>query len=330
MPPVQKLIAFWGLAKQTGKGAPAASATYGAGARGGQVFDTPITQEPEEITLLGGANDRVSPAANRVGANPAAGFTTRVWPRSIGLVLYGALGTISTSGTSDFTHVLTPAMDLPYLTLFAQYGTGEREKLPDCKIDELTVSWSEANPLEVEVGMLGLVPTLGTGAFTITNDESAQTYIGPSGGTFLLDVASGTPVAAQVKGASIRIANNLAGIPLSKSILPDDVFPGVQVFEGTITVVPNDLTDWRKAVGGSGAAVAVQETPVYGSFDLLAQISATSSVRFAASRCDFLVPFPEADPSGGAAELELAFRCYRLTGAGAAFTATVKNQTASY
>jgi tail tube protein len=330
MPPIQKLISFWGLAKQSAKGVPAANATYGAGALGGQVFDVPIDQEPEAITLLGGANDRFAPAVNRTGAHPAAGFSTRVWPRSIGLFLLGALGTDVVTGSGPYSHALTPALDLPYLTLFAQYGTGEREKLPDCKVDELVVSWSEANPLEAEIALLGLVPTLGTGAFTITNDETAQTFIGPTGGTFLLDVASATPVAAQVKGASIRIANNLAGIPLSKSILPDDVFPGLQIAEGTITLVPNDLTDWRKAVGGAAGATSVQESPVYGSFDLKCQIDANTFVQFAAGRSSFLCPFPEADPGGGPAELELAFFCARLTGAGAAFTATVKNAVASY
>ena len=38
------------------------------------------------------------------------------------------------------------------------------------------------------------------------------------------------------------------------------------MIDGTITIVPNDFTDWRKILTGTGAGTTVQSTPVYGSF----------------------------------------------------------------
>ncbi len=330
MPPISKLVSYVGLSKQTAKGAGAATpATFGFGVLDGKIFNVPITQDYSPLTLNGGTSDRFPPNVKRTEANPAATFRTRVWPKSIGLLLYAALGAKAVSGTGPFTHTITPDQTLPYLTLFARYGS-DYEKLVDVLVDELTISWDERNPLEAALAMLGLTPSLGTAAFTVTSDETTQPFFGPVGGTLQLDTGSGTPAAAQIKAASVKIANAIEPVPLSRAITPDDLVPAQQTVEGTVTLVPNDLSDWKKIVTGSGSGSSLQSTEQYGSLSLKVTIDANNELTLASSRVAFLAEFPDSDPGGGAAELELAFSIVRPTDGSAAFTATLKNQQSSY
>src|SRR5437899_2079893 len=130
MPPQQKLINYIGLSKQSAKGTPATSpATFGFGTLSGKVFDVPLDQTYEDQTLGGAASDRFSPSVNRVGALPAVVFQTRAWKATLGAFLLGVLGTDTPSGAGPYTHVIVPAQLLTYWTVFARYGSGEREKL---------------------------------------------------------------------------------------------------------------------------------------------------------------------------------------------------------
>src|ERR671929_567432 len=136
---LQALTGLVGLAKQTAKGANVASPVWGVGLTDGKVFNIPIDQDAAPLTLPGGASDRFAPAAFRSGAHPGASFTTRVTPRLIPFLLLAALGSNTTTGAgAPFTHVGSPALDLPYLSLFGNLS-GERVKLPDCKVNELTI-----------------------------------------------------------------------------------------------------------------------------------------------------------------------------------------------
>ena len=329
--PVQKLISYVGLSKQASKGSGASSpATWGLGVLGGKIFDLPITQDYEEMTLNGGASDRFSPAIHRTDIRPGANFRARAHLRSVGAIMLGVLGTDTVSGTGPYTHTITPAQTLPYWTLFSRYGS-EYEKLVDCQFDRVSIGWDERKPLEVECGLMGITPTLGAGgAWTATNDESITGVYGPIGGTLQLDTGSASPVTAKIKAARVEISNNLEAIALSASILPDDLMVARQVVEGSITVVPDDFTDWRKIVTGSGAGTAVQSSTQYGSFLLAVNQGANTELKLEAYRAAFECDFPESDSGGGGMELELAFRVAKPTGASAAFTATLVNSTASY
>lgn len=324
---VQKRIAFAGFAKQTGKGAPAASPVYGLGTLGGSILLLPVDQEPDQITYSG--DQRISPDENRLAINPGIGLRTRAYPRSIGLFLFGALGAIATTGVTDYTHTITPAASLPYLTGWTKLGLSERAKVSDLKVDSLALSWSERSPLEVEATFAGITAALGEGAWTPTNDESGQSKFVPPGGSFKVDAASGTPVEAKITGGRVSIANNLIGIPLSKSLYPDDVYEGEQVLETTLTLMPDDFAEWRKAVTGTAGGLTPSNVPIFGSFEVVFTISATVELKLAATKVAFLPDFPEADAAGGPVEIELPGRI-KQPAAGNAFTATLKNQTASY
>jgi hypothetical protein len=321
---LQKRIAFVGMTKQSGKGTAAVSPyLVGLGLRGGGVFDPGLEQESDAITYT----TRISPDENRTAINPGAAFDTRLYPKSGALLAYAALGGITSTPGSPNTHVIVPASTLPYLTLASQLDT-EYQKLVDCKCDELTIQWSERQPVEVSAVFKGITWTGYTASWTATNDESAAVKFSPPGGTFQLDAASGSPANAAITGGMISIKNNLVPIPLSKAIVPDDVFEAEQTIEVSFTLMPADTTEFRKALTGSGAGTAFTGVPVFGSFDVKYIIDANNDFDFTGTRTAFFPTYPDADPAGGPAELTMVGRVKKP--AGAALTITVHNAIAGY
>lgn len=324
--PVQKIFQYAGLARQTAKGSAAASPTYGFPTLGGGLLAYELQQDLDPLTWRD--TYRTPYEAMRLAHNPAVALRTRCYLRGVGLLLYGALGSISTTGTTDYTHTITAAASLPYLTAWTQLGT-ERVKIADCKVDELVLSFDGRAPLEVEATLRGITPTFGESAFTPTTDETTGERLGPVGGTLKVDAGSGTPVVAKVAAGRIRFANGIQPVQLADSTLASDVFEGGLEVECEVRLVPDDFAEWRKVMTGSGSGTSISPAPVYGSLDFLFQISATKSLQIVMSRAEFQADFPEGDPGGGAVELTLRGRGLRTASAGPV-TVTLKNQVASY
>jgi hypothetical protein len=327
--PIQKMIDYLGIARQTsGKGTPATTAVYGLGLLGGSSFAMPIDQEKEAQTLSGGVGDRAAVGVNRLAAHPGAAPRFRAYQRSLPMFLRAALGTLVTSGAGPFTHTLTSAQLLDYWTLFGRKGS-DHERVTDAVCEELKMSWTERGPLECEATFMGANYVMGAASPTVTNDEVGQEYWGPISGTLQYDVNSGTPVTGKVTGFEVTIKNNLEEIPVSSALTPDDLFPGEQAVSGVIKVKPDNLNDWRAILTGTDAGTVVSVDPIYGSFSMLVT-DGTNTLTNSATRAAFMTEFPEADPAGGAVELDLAFDCVRPTAGGTMFTAAVVNQTTSY
>jgi hypothetical protein len=325
---IQKRIQFVGLKKQSAKGSVGSTpATYGLGTLGGSILVVGIDQEPDEITY--GADKRISPDENRNAVNPGFGIRTRAYPRTLPLLAYLAHGAIATTGAGpDYSHAITPALTLPYVTGFAKLGS-EYAKIGDAKCNTLSLSWSERRPLEVEATFLGITEFLTEPAWTATTDETGQSKFAPPGGTFKVDTASGTPAVAKITGGRYSVNNNLIGIPLSASQRPDDMAEGEQAIDVELTLMPDDFAEWKKAVTGTGSGTASQATPVFGSFDLKFLIAANIYAQIVATKVAFTPDFPDGDPGGGPVELTLPGRV-KQPAAGDAVTFTVANQTASY
>jgi hypothetical protein len=322
--PMQKRIAFVGLSKQTAKGAAATSpATFGFGIRGGGVLQAGLEQESDAITYA----SRISPDENRTAVNPGAVIPARLWPRSGGLLLYGALGGIVTTGSGPYTHTITPAATLPYLTVFSQFDT-EYHKLADCTVDTLGINWSERAPVETEVTVKGVTWTGYTGSWTATNDEATQNKFIPPGGTFGLHASSGTPGStAAITAGSITINNNLVPVPLSKAITPDDNYPAEQTIDVSFTLMPADTLEFRRALTGADGGTTFTGNPVFGSFSV-AFVDGANTCTITGTRVAFFPEYPEADPGGGPAELTMVGRVKKP--AAAALTAVMVNTTVSY
>lgn len=321
--PLNRKVALVAFDRQaSGKGTLAATPKYGFGLRGGSVLRAGMEQDFEALTVT----DRLPPSAFRTAFLPSLSAESRVWPRSAPLLLFGALGAISSTGSADpFTHTVTPAVTLPYLTAFTRLDT-EYHKIRDGRVASLALSWERAEPLEATYELQGTVASLFQASWTATTDESLDQSFFPHGGVFEVETVGSTPLTADIAAGEIRIQNNLRPVQLSKSVEPADNWPGAQIITVRLRLIPNDTELWRKIVTGSASGTAVTPTPQYGSFHVkfTIQTSPERSLDLTAPRVAFTGEYPEPSPDGGPVELEIEGTVVKPS-TGNAFTATVKN-----
>jgi tail tube protein len=321
---LNKKIAVVAFDKQTSFGTLAANRKYGFGVRSGSILNAGLDQQYEELTTA----NRFPPSAYRSGFLWTVDCVSRAWGRSVVMLLENALGGRVTTGAADpFTHTITPA-DVPgYLTAATRLDT-EYHKIRDCRVDELSFSWNQAEPVEMGLRMMGTVGSPYTTSGDPTTDDSDQQSFYPAGGVFQIDSDSITPVTADITGGSITIANHLEPVRVSRQLEPIDVWPGFHEITVTLRLIPTNTTLWRSVVTGADAGTAVSNAPVYGSFHTLFTVTAgTRDLDMTATRIGWTGDYPDPDPAGGPVEIELTGTVVKP--AAAAFTAVVHNQEAA-
>lgn len=323
--PIQSALAQVGVAKQTAKGTAATNPTFGHGVTDGVVLSLEIAQDAEEQTSAA----RASKAVNRTSVVPGMDFTGRAHPKSVGLYTFGALGAVATTGAGPYTHTITLADALPYLSGFGRLGSNIY-RVQDLKVDSLGFSWNADEALSMAVKGMGTTVNYAA-TFTPTTDESIGTdakYFRASSGTFKLDVKTATPATAPITAGEITISNNLSTIQASGSISPSDVFEGRTDIECSFDVVVEDLTDWRAIATGSTTGTTATDAPLYGSFEINFT-NGTDALKFTATKVAFLCDFPSADPAGGPVTLTFAGIVVRPD-SGSLLTVALTNSQASY
>ena len=321
---LNKKIAVLAFDKQTSFGTLAVNRKYGMGLRSGSILAAGLEQAYEELTTA----NRFPPSAYRSAFQWSVDCTSRAWPRSVVMLLENALGSRNTTGASDpFTHTITPADAPGYLTAATRLDT-EYHKIRDCRVDELSFSWNQAEPLEMGVRLMGTVGSPYTTSGDPGTDDSAEQSFYPAGGTFQIDSDSVTPVTADITGGSVTIANHLEPVRVSRQLEPTDVWPGLHEITIELRLIPANTTLWRSVITGADAGTAISNAPVYGSFKTTFVISAgTRTMDFTATRVAFQGEYPDPDPAGGPVEITLTGTVVKP--AAAAFTAVVQNQDAA-
>ncbi len=321
---LNKKVAVVAFDKQTAFGTLATVRKYGFGVRSGSILNAGMEQAYEELTTA----NRFPPSAYRSAFLWSVDCVSRAWPRSVVMLLENALGSRNTTGAADpFTHTITPA-DVPgYLTAATRLDS-EYHKIRDCRVDELSFSWNQAEPVEMGLRMIGTVGSPYTTSGDPTTDDSDQQSFYPAGGVFQIDSDSVTPVTADITGGTITIANHLEPVRVSRQLEPTDVWPGLHEITVTLRLIPTNTTLWRSVVTGADAGTAVSNAPIYGSFHTLFTITAgTRDLDMTATRIAFAGDYPDPDPAGGPVEIELTGTVVKP--AAAAFTAVVHNQEAA-
>lgn len=323
---LQSALATVGVAKQTAKGSAASTATFGHGLTDGTIMSVEVDQSLEEHT----SGVRTSAGVNRMSVVPAIDFSTRAHSKSTALWAYAALGAISTSGSSPYTHVCTLGSSLPYLTTFGTMA-GNYYKIQDVKVDSLAFSFSNNEPLVTKVAGTGTALSVLAAVYTTTNDETNATYWTPIGGTFSVDVdGAGTAAAtAKITQGEISISNNTDAVIVSGAVVPDDVVEGRQDVECSFDIIPNDLNLWRTIVTGSTSGTAAGSSVIYGTFSMQFA-NGSDTLTIAAARVAFTCDFPDADPSGGTVTLGLAGLAVSDSSNTTPLTVTVVNTNPTY
>lgn len=320
---VQKAKDYIGVARQWALGSVALTPQFGHGLAGGGIT-VGLEQEPDPLTSAYLARA----GAYRSKVENGAEYTARAWEKSVGLYLLAALGDVSSSGSGDpYTHVFTLGDDVPYLTVFESKGDGTILAVADCKVDELGFNWEENMPVELAVKLIGTELSFPATFVADVSEVDTVTYFSPIGGTFKLDVDSETPVTATLVGGNITLKRSSEAKFYSGDIEAGDVAESFCEVEIGFTVVPANLQEWRTIVTGSSSGAGAANSVTYGSFEMTF-VYGTHSLKFEADQVAFVCDLPEADPAGGAAEVELSGQCYLQSGT--PITVTLTNGHADY
>jgi hypothetical protein len=143
--------ASFALAKQSAKGTPNTTYTDRVPFTGGSI--TP-SRSVANLSETDANRDQGVSYVENFGVEGAPEFYVR--DANIHHFLEAALGSISTSGTTNYTHTLTPANALPYYTLYREIGGTLFEQFTDCMANEITISADAGSPLTCSISWLGL------------------------------------------------------------------------------------------------------------------------------------------------------------------------------
>jgi hypothetical protein len=332
---VNTSIGLIGVAKQADKATPATKPTYVHGLTGGKTFKLDRTIAEAEITC--GIRTGIDSYVESV--IPGVDFETYGYADVVPLYVFAAMGNIvsaansGSAGTAKYAHTITLGNTLPYLTFWGRIGN-EYTQTSGCKIDTLEMSFEGNQPLDWGITCIGLDATMGLTSFPGTVDPSCfDGYFVPTGGEFLVDTASGTPIAAPVTKGSISLSNSLSADPLAGEIMPGDVEEGKLTTSGSVTIKPDDATQYRQAITGSATGTKPTGEMIYGSFKWTFKHSKNSNytLEVTASRVPFTCEFPDVDPSGGAAEFQFDFANIGVASkSDSPITFKVTNDVASY
>ena len=323
---IQKRISKAGLSKQTVQGTSAAAATYAYGVSGGSLFKLDLAEA--EIPLTWSLRDVLG--FDRSGVKPSQDVGTVATPSLMGLLLLGILGADTVTGSSaPYTHTITPAAILPYLTAWGFLGSADYFSIVDCKVSSLELSWEAAGKVSVKAEMPGITPAFLASAYTETNQELLATigYFTAGGGTFSVEGAS-----AQIQGGSIKFDTHIVQPPVASTVLPADVVEGKLEVSYSLKILPTDTSAFRKVYFGAGTAGAlsgIATVPRLGAVSCAFTGPTGESLTIASTKVRYAVEFPESSPEGGPAEITLAGTA-TLPSSGSSVTATLLNAVASY
>lgn len=250
--------------------------------------------------------------------NSGAGLVTAL--SAANLAGGGAAG-----GGGTYTHVITPAAVLPWVTVFGAKDE-ERKAASDCKLDELKIEWDGNAPVKVTPTWAGVDADWSDEAYVPGLDEALLDYLKGIHLAATIDLdGSQYDGDAEILSGSIDIKRALAADVYSGSLLAGDVLEGDLDISVSLKVRVPDLLPVRLLLTGAVDGDNVTADVPYGEFSLVFT-DAPSSVTLAATRVAWKTKEPDAEPKGGPAELTLTGKCY----GNPCFTGTVVNTIAAY
>jgi hypothetical protein len=239
--------------KQTGRGVPATTFAARWPFSGG---DLSPTRAIDQLSETDANRDEGTSYVQQTAAEGSPEVYVR--DNSVHLPLYYALGAISTSaGPTNFTHTLTPANTLPYVTFGKMLGATLYEQYEDCMVSELTVSADAGSPL--------------TAAFSVQGRKSirqAAEWATPpaqeNGAVYNFNEAAvtlGGGATSLVSSFEMTYTNNVSTQQTDDSV-PYDVVPGLRSATLGFRLIFEDLVEYNKFHYG-GAAGTTQSPNIF-------------------------------------------------------------------
>jgi hypothetical protein len=316
--------AWFMAAKQPAKGTaatPAVATTYKNPFSGGNIG--PV-RETDNLSETDANRDQGVSYVVRSGVEGSPEFYVR--DASIGFWLFAALGADAPTGTMpNYTHVLTPANTIPYITCWRDLGDLLWEQYRDCKVGSLQISAEAGAPLSATASVMGLQST------RLTTDPSLAPAIAiQNSQVYNFNNATVTlsgGATALVRSFELTIDNNV-DIQQTDDVNPYDVYEGTRTVSLGFDLYFETLAEYNNFHYGGAAGTAVSPN-IYTTtalFDF--SLGANNAVTFNLPSIAY-EEFP-VEPSAAGDPVIASIRAVAQRSGSPVITATVKNQVATY
>lgn len=321
-----------------------------AGVRGNQAYfawskqtarDTPNTTYVKKAPFSGGS---IAPVKNveqlsETDANRDAGVSyvssvgvegnpeLYVRDQSIDSLLEAVLGNTVTSGAApNYTHTITAANTIPYLTACRNLGGGVlMEQFQDLLVSELTISADAGAPLTAAASLMGR-----KAARLAVEPASAASLSLQSGSVYNFNEAAVTlnsVSTALVSGFELTISNNV-GVQQTDDVVPYDVNVGQREVTLGFQMIFDTIDEYARFHYGATAGTTQDATLANIPATFTFSKGASNEVSFSLQGISY-EEFPiDPDPGGDPIVVDVRARAQRPV-SGSILTAVVKNQKAT-
>ncbi len=314
-------IAWFAAKRQTARGtaaAPLALDSIKAPFSGGSISPT---RETDNLAETDSARDRGLTYVQRTGVEGSPELYVR--DRELAYLLYWALGAVATTGTTpNYSHTITPANSLPYVTFWRDISDTLYERFEDCMVTSLSISADAGAPLTATVGING------RRAVRLT---TAPTPLAPLASSAVYNfneaaVTLGGGATSLVSSFELTIENNVTAQQTDDSV-PYDVVPGTREVSVGFDLIFETLDEYNKFHYGGAAGTAISPTIYTTSAEFTFSKGANNELTFNLPSIAYEELPVEPDPGGD--PIVLSCRASAQRGASPVVTATVKNQEAA-
>lgn len=244
---------------------------------------------------------------------------------TLGFWLWTALGADAITGTTNFTHVLTPSNTLPYVTVWRDVADQLFEQYADCKVSGITVAAQAGQPLTATLNLFG------ANVVRLAVDPSTAATIPLSKG-FVYNYNNATVTlsggaTALVGGFSLTIENNVTQ-QQTDDVQFYDVVEGQRQVTLDFDLIFSSLSEYNAFHYGSTSGTAVSPNIYTTSADFQFDNGVNNQVKFTFPSIAY-TDFP-VDVNAGGNPITVAVKSVAQRNASPIVTATIKNQAALY
>lgn len=237
-------------------------------------------------------------------------------------VLEAAMGTINTTGTTNYVHALTLASVIPYYTFYKEQSDTLYEKYADCMVNELTVSAEAGGPLTAGLDIVGRSATRLAAQPASLPDQAEDTVHNFNNATVTL-AGVGTSL---IGSFDLTLTNNVSTQQTDDSV-PYDVVPGLRSATLGFDLIFETLDEYNKFHYGGASGTTVSSTIHTTSAEFLFSRGANNSVEFTFPSIAY-EEFP-VEPDAGGDPIVVPVRARAQRHASGLLSAEVKNQKAT-
>lgn len=247
-------------------------------------------------------------------------------------VLESVLGSLTTAGTTNYTHTVVPADALLYYTFYREIGDTLYERFEDCKVSEVTISAEAGQPLTASLNIMGRnavrltaqpasIATTASGA--VYNFNEATVTLDPSYSAITGATATAT---AKVASFEVTISNNVS-MQQTDDAKPYDVVEGLREVSLGYTLIFEDLDAYNTFNYGTTSGTAQSSTLATTAARFNFSKGANNAVQFDFPSLAFQ-EFP-VEPNPGGDPITVDVRAVAQRDSSGVISCEVKNQVAT-